>query len=223
MEVSWALLTLVILGLMVVLVRVMPRRSGPQAWPSWELVLSAQARDRRRYEDHETDLTDELGGLEATLRLARRESEQGDATEAARVLEAAVRHVARHVPTLRERLTLWRDAARVLSAIYPVPRLRVLAFQAWKLRGAAAGEGLARPALDAARRFSLRVYVLAYGLKVVLTGFRGTAQRAESDPQDVQRCLRRMEALGSDLGTLHGASLEVYKALLISLHARERS
>ena len=207
----------------------------PNAWdvPSARAVVAAgfpvvatssgAVAEALGYEDHEADLADEKAGLDSTLRLARRECGQGETAEAARVVEAAARHAARHVPALRERLTLWRDAARVLSSVYPVPRLRVLAFRMWKLRGAAAGEGLARPVLDAANRFTLRVVVLLYALRVVLAGFRGAVERVESDPHELQRCLERLEALGSDLGTLHRASLEVYKALLISLHARAAS
>lgn len=217
---SWALLTVGLTGLLCWLVRLSARHSGPRVWPAWEMVLAAQARDRRRYEDHEAELADELAGLQATLGLARREHEQGDTHQATRAMEVASRYVTRHVPKLRERLEIWRDAGRVLSAHYRVRRLRVRAFRLWRLRGAAAGEGLARPLLDAAHRFSLRIYVLSFGLKVVVVDFRRTAE--EDMSADIESRLRYLEALGSDLGLLHGAVLEVYKALLISLHARER-
>lgn len=214
---SWTLLTIALAGLLAWLLRASARHSGPRVWPAWETVLAAQARERRRYEDHEADLADELTGLQATLRLARRECDQGDEQEATRALEVASRYVTRHVPQLRERLEMWRDAGRVLSAFAPLPRLRVRAFRLWRLRGVAAGEGVARPLLDAAHRFSLRVYVLLFGLKVVLVDFR---KAAEGDMKaDLEQRLHQLESLGSDLGALHGAILEVYKALLVSLHA----
>lgn len=221
MAASWALVTLGLLALLIVTLLLSQQRSGPKSWPAWTLVLSAQAPGRRRYEDLVADLADELAALDATLRLARRQSESGEWRDADHALDSATRHVARHVPTVRERLLTWRAAARVLSAVYPLPRLPVMPFIAWRLRSAAVGEALARPALNAARQFSLRIYVLLYGLKLML----GVAPKRRQDTLDadaLRRRLRAMEALGSDLGTLHGASLDVYRALLISLHERDR-
>lgn len=218
MALSWTLLTIVLAGLVAWMSRASARHSGPHVWPAWEIVLAAQDRRHRRYEEHETDLADELAGLQATLSWARRENERGDAQEAARALETASRYVARHVPSLRERLSMWNDAGRVLSAHYPLPRLRVAEFRAWKLRGAAAGDGLLRPLLDAAHRFSLRVYVLLFGLKVVLVDFSAAA---DGDARaDLEARLGRLEARCADLGSLHRAILDVYKALLVSIHAR---
>lgn len=219
MAAGWAVVTFGLGALLILTLLVSQRRSGPRAWPTWTLVLSSQSPDRRRYEDYEADLADELAALGAALRLARRQSENGELQEAERTLDAASRYVTRHVPTLRERLTTWRDAARVLSAMYPLPRMRVLLFKGWTLRGVATVEALARPVLDAARRFSLRVYVLLYGLKLVLRGFTGDEETRLDASGTLRRRLESFEALRGDLGTLHGASLEVYKALLISLQA----
>ncbi len=220
MAASWALVTLGLVALLIVTLLVSQQRSGPKSWPTWTLVLSAQAPGRRRYEDLAADLADDLAALRATLRLARRQSESGEWREADHALDSATRHVARHVPTVRERLITWRAAARVVSAVYPLPRLRVRPFRAWRLRSAAVGEALTRPALNAARQFTLRIYVLLYGLKLVIKDAPSRRQEA-LDADTLRRRLRAMEALGNDLGTLHGASLDVYRALLISLHERD--
>ena len=223
MAASWAFLTVGLGALVVVMLLVTPRRTGPQVWPAWELVLSSQAQGRRRYEDYEADLADELTGLQATLRLARRESEQDDWDETVRALDVASRYVARHVPTLQMRLQTWRDAARALSAICPLPRLPLLAFHVWQLRGAAAGEGFVRLTLDAAHQFALRIHFLFFGLRVVTRGFAARATPMRAEPAEIGRRLRQLDLLGADLRTLHIASLAVYKALLVSIHKGERS
>lgn len=219
---SWTILTLALVALILCALLASSRRSGPQAWPAWEMVLSAQDSGRRRYEEYEADLADELAGLRATLRLAASETEHGEWGEAQRALDAASRYVGRHVPTLRRRLQTWREAADVLTAIYPLPRLEVLVFRAWALRSAAAGEGVARLALDATRRFALRVYVLLYGLGVVVRGFEAPIVVTDIDRARLKQRLNDMQALGADLGALQGASLAVYKALLVSIHHHQQ-
>jgi hypothetical protein len=209
------------LGVAVLVIASLPRRTGVHVWSSWDVALAARAPDRRRYDEYAVDLADELGAFNATLRLGRANAERGELAEAARVVKLAARHAVRHVPTLYRRLVLWGDAAHALSAVYPVPRLRAFTFRHWRLRAAVAGEGLMRTLLDAAHRFGLRVWVLLFGLRVVLRDLAGTAKGVAPDAPTVERALRRLEERGHDLGTLHGASLEVYRALLISSHARD--
>lgn len=223
MAATWALTTCLLAALLIIMLLLTARHSGPRAWTAWALVLSSQAPDRRRYEQYAADLADELAALNAALRLARRQSERGEERAAVRAVEAASRHVTRHIPALSERLATWREAARVLSAIYPLPHLSVMLFHAWRLRGAAIGDALARPMLDAAHRLSLRVYVLLYGLQVVLRGFARQIDAPPPTTAGLRRRLEELESLGGDLATLQGASLDIYKALLISLHDREGS
>lgn len=217
MEVSWAHATAALLVALGLLALTLYGRRRQARWPVWEMALEAHASHRDAHAQLEAAMTDEFGGLEDTLRLARAQRERGDDDEALRVLRLAAQHVARYVPTLLDRLWIWWDVARAVAALYPLPRLRVWRFEGWKLRGVAAGEGLLRPLLGAGRRFFLRVRVLAYGFGVVLGGFHGTTRVLDRGQADVEQALRRMEALGADLGTLQAASLDVYKALLISI------
>lgn len=218
MDPFWTLATLTFLVAVIVLLGGLPKNTSAHLWPSWDLALSPQAPDRRQHDEYAADLHDELGAFDSTLHLARANVDQGDLGEAARVIRLAARHVVRHVPTLYRRLEVWRDAVRAVSAVHPLPRLRVFAFRLWRLRGVAAGESAARLALDTAHRFALRVWVVLLGLRVVLRGFARAAPEGPPEPAALERALSRLETLGHDLGTLHGASLQVYRALLISRH-----
>lgn len=221
MDATWALGTLALLGLAVVVLAGLSRRTGVHVWRSWDVALAPEAPHRRRYDECAADLDDELSAFDSTLGLARARAARSEWREAARVVKLAAQHAVRHVPTLHRRLEIWNDAVHAASAVYPLPPLSVFAFRHWRLRGAAAGESVVRLALDSAHRFGLRVWVLLFGLRAVLRGFGSAARDVPPDAATVERSLRRLEELGHDLGTLHGASLEVYRALLISIHAHD--
>ncbi len=223
MALSWALTTYALLVLIALMLMAASQHSGTSAWPTWTLVLSSPILDRRRYSEHAADLADELKALDATLRLARRQSGSGDFDGAQRTLAIAARHVGRHVPTLRDRLATWREAVRVLSAVGPVPRLRTRTFSTWRLRGLSVGESLVRLALDHVHQVLLRIHVLLYGLTVVLGGFAPRHNAEVGTMIGMERRMRRLEALRSDLGVLQQASLDVCWVVLLSLQEARRA
>ncbi len=224
---NWTLVTLVAFGLLSVLVWLQRRRTAERVWPAWHAVLGRG--ELERYEDLQQSLSDTQGILADTLALARVRAEQRDPDDVRRVLGCAADHVERHVPDVAVRLAMWRTMAHAVQALRPLPRLGVLQFRTWHLRGAATLDRVVRVALDTSHRFALRVWVLIRGLGVVRRGFTSAARSrpkqartTTSASADLSGRIRRMETLNEDLASLHNASLDTYKTLLSSMDQHGR-
>ncbi len=224
MEVNWAFVSLGAFGLLAALAWLQRRRTAERVWPAWHAAL--ENRRLEPYEDLEHSLADAHGILVDTLNLARDRAERRDVADAERVMVCAANHVERHVPDLTSRLTMWRTMSHAAQALRPLPRLGVLQFRNWRLRGAATIDRLAHLALDASHRFALRVWVLIRSFGTVRRGFTSAVRTkprehvsAQVQLTDVSARLRQMEGLNEDLASLHRASLDTYKTLLASLVA----
>ena len=228
MALTWALASVVVLGLLGLMLWVQYQRSAEDVWETWRTALEPEQLEP--YEGLEQRLADSREMLADTLVLARHRAQERDAAEAQRVLVCAAEHVSRHVPDVTVRLAMWHAIGRAAAALRPLPTLGVLQFRDWRLRGTALLERVSRWTLDAGHRFGLRVWVLVRGLGLVMREFTRAATRdtkrgdAPDAPtlDEVDDRLQRMEGLGEDLASLHHASLDTYKTLLDSIGSRPR-
>lgn len=217
MAVSWTIATIAMLLVLALLARVAVLRRD-DALPAWHIAFNGERGPHGPSAVLEASMDDELESLFDTLELARSKHERGDVDNARSVMRAAAEHATSLGPSLLEKLRLWWATALAVAALYPLPRLRVWHFACWRLRSVAVGETALRPWLSRMLRFGLRVWVLVYGIGFVVGAFRDVLRDLRTDCADSGFALRRMQSLGADLGTLQSASLDVYKALLISLH-----
>lgn len=217
MALSWTLATVAMLTVLVVLMYVAAVRRD-HALPAWHIAFQSESAPDGPCVALEKVLNDELESLLDTLEHARTKREMGNVDDARRALSAAAEHAACYAPSLPRRLRLWWATARAVAALYPLPRLRVMRFKGWRLRSVATGELALRPWLTRLWRFGLRVRVLVYGIDLVVAAFQGERRALHTGTPDLDQALRHMASLGADLETLQVATLDVYKALLISMH-----
>lgn len=192
------------------------RIRADRGWPTW----MALAPERAAQHQHLSETIERhMGELRDTCELLHRRGDSGSDDQVRALMKAAVELVELLVPDLIGRLQEWSRVASALALVAPTRRLSAGCLQMPSLKGLALGWAMLEAFLVAARdRFRLRAWVLRGGLTLVAASFRehfaSGAGRAPGWP--------RIAMLQSDLGTLSGASLDTYQALLLSLERRAR-
>ncbi len=213
---GWAMIALWLLVGLPVLVTL--RRLDARRWNAWSWALSDDGHAQLAYLARQTAA--QLRVVRATYDFARARRGQGETDEALRLLDAGSLLIERFAPGLCAQLRHMLDLARVVSALAPVQPLRPLDFRLCRLRGLA-GLALLGHALlvTSSERFRLKARVLLHALRIVVRSAHALAGHARGQPDEAWG---EVEALCSDLVMLRRESLDVMRALLVSLE-REHS
>lgn len=182
-------------------------------WETWRFALGDDSQAQLAYLERQT--ASQLRVVRATYDFALARHDEGATGEALRLLDAGSLLIERFAPSLRAQLRHMLDLARAASALAPVRPLRPLEFRLARLRGLA---GLALVGhlllVTTSERFRLKVRVLMCALRLVVRGAQASSSLARRRPE---RAWEEVEALCSDLTTLRRESLDVVRALLVSL------
>ncbi len=197
-------------GLPVLLVM---RWADSRRWPSWSLVLAKDSHDQLEYLARQTQAQLQVVG--STYDFAQARHTQGAHADAARLLDTGCLLIERYAPNMITQLQHVLELSRAVSALAPVQPLRAREFHLRELRGLfAAARALHVLLITTGERFRLKTRLLVRAFGIVMRTARGAARRVAADPSttwdDVQ-------ALRSDLATLNHESLDVCRALLLSL------
>ncbi len=182
-------------------------------WSTWGVALGEDSHARLHYLARQTGA--QVRVVRATYDFALARQAQGDLAEALRLLDAGSVLIARFAPGMLAQLRHMLDLSRAVSALAPVVPLHPLEFRLRHLRGLMALARLGHAVLiTGTERFRFKVRVLAHAFRLLVRGARGSAERAR---RDSPRAWREVEALSADLVTLRRESLDVVRALLVSL------
>jgi hypothetical protein len=189
------------------------RWADSRRWPSWSLVLGKDGHDQLEYLARQTQAQLQVVG--STYEFAQARHEQGAHADAARLLDTACLLIERYAPNMVTQLQHVLELSRAVSALAPVQPLRVGDFRLRELRGLfAAARALHALLITTGERFRLKVHLLVRAFGIVMRTARGAARRVESHPT---RTWEEVQALRVDLSTLNRESLDVCRALLLSL------
>lgn len=190
------------------------RRRDTRGWPAWIELAHERA---AQYQRLHADVTRRLADIGESCDVAQRRDQQGSHDDALAVLRAIVDAIEAFVPDLVGRLREWVRVAWALERVAPLAPVSPRRLSTGGVRSVAmVWFTLDALLLGARRRFRLRAFMLRCALHLVATSMRDllTGRRA-----DVARW-RRVQALRGDLDTLSHASLDTYRALLVSLQVR---
>jgi hypothetical protein len=186
----------------------------------WEKVLSPWGRDM--YREMQERVEGEARMVDYAYERAFMARSAGSIEEAVRLLEVGLQVVERTSP---EMVTLLREmavASRMAAAISPVAPLRPQSFRLPRLSTIAVLAALAHQLVfSAAERFRLRAYVLEHGFGLVTRFLLRTTRRIRENQAGADPDWDRIAAARADLKTLSAASLQTFRALLMSLPAEQ--
>jgi hypothetical protein len=185
----------------------------------WDLVLRNE--DEMQLSAVGESVRDEWQVADVMCRRAH-EIHVGSPQEALRLLDGGLELIQAHSPNMIAFLRAMTDYSRMISAIAPLPPLRPQAFRAAPVVTLAYVHALIQRFLvSTGERFRFRAYVLARCFATAARYMWMYARRLRIKP-DLDRDWGQVEALRHDLGELTEASLEQYRALVLSLGAMRR-
>ena len=214
LAVTWSLAALAVSALFLALVVALGRRSDRRTWPAWERALLPD--DEAACSAFEREVGARLVGVDHALVLARGRL-NGDQLDAARVLRQGMLGALRLVRRLDAWLVAWRDAARALAALQPVPTPPVWAFRSWGIRCLAAGQHAWDSVLVGSRaRFHAHVRFVRRALGLVRLRLARLARGKWHDMRGIEWRLRGAECARDDLRALAADGLATLRALATS-------
>ncbi len=223
---SWiVLLAGGVLGAVVVLF-VQGLRNERAAAHDWASLLSPQRSSLLRRAQGQLD--DGLTLAEVAYRRAGTLRQLGSTAEAIELLKTGYMLIDRFAPDLLRLLAMMAVYSRMVSAIVPVRPLSAVPFQTTGMSILARLSGLIHHMLvNTVERFRFRLYVLGYGVRLLLRGLaRSTTRlvhwRTRGEPASPADEWLEIDAIRADFRTLTAESVESLRALLMSLEAMER-
>ncbi len=196
------------------------RRNEAAIWRDWELLLTP--RGENAYRQVEERVQDDLLVADLTLERALEARQLGSTDEALELLDAGYQMIEGFAPNMRALLAHMSVFSRMVAAMAPLPPLRPSDFRLVQLvRLAYLNRALHHFLVSTAERFRLRVYVLRQGFQVAVHFLLHSRARLASQPAG-DSSWRGVQDAHRDLHALSNASLESFRALLLSLTAERR-